>query len=245
MVNDSQILTFVPSGDSAFIIKAGDNISIETNRIIRKLLLRIDKENLDGIIDLIPSYNELMICYDPQKIGFRRLLDALKSLSKEIEPIELPLSSIIHVPVVYGDEFGLDLSEVAVYNGLTNEEVVRIHFSVDYLVYMLGFTPGFCYLGGMDERIATPRKKTPRTKIPAGAVGIADKQTGIYPIESPGGWQLIGITPLKLFDPNRKPEFLIQAGDYIRFSPISKNEFHSVQLQVASGEYTLIKEAHK
>jgi len=233
----NHIFNYIPSGDSAFIIKVGDEISPDVNQTIRKLLVRIEQEEIEGIIDFIPSYNELMICYNPLIIGYRKLLEKLRSIDKEIDSIKLPESSIIHIPVYYCDDYGPDLQEVADFNHISIEEVIRIHSSLDYLVYMLGFTPGFCYLGGMDERIATPRKQSPRIKIPAGAVGIADKQTGIYPIESPGGWQLIGRTPLKLFDSNRKPEFLIQPGDFIRFIPVTIDEFNKITVEVSEGVF--------
>jgi len=189
------------------------------------LLYEIDQKKTDGVIDLIPAYNELMICYDPLVISFRQLLDILHSLENIPDDISLPDAKTIRVPVLYGGEAGPDLNEVAKRNGLTPDQVINIHSSADYLIYMLGFTPGFCYLGGMDERIATPRKAEPRLKIPAGSVGIADKQTGIYPMESPGGWQLIGRTPLRLFDPAADPAFMFSPGDHIRFYGIDEKEF--------------------
>jgi KipI family sensor histidine kinase inhibitor len=232
---------YIPSGDSAVIIKAGDEISEEINLTVRKLLARIENENIIGVIDFIPSYNELMICYDLSIISCRKLLDTLRTLESDIDAIHLPESSVIHIPVLYGGESGPDLKEVAALNKLSEEEVVKIHSSSSYKVYMLGFTPGFCYLGGMDQRIATHRKQSPRLIIPAGAVGIAEKQTGIYPIESPGGWQLIGKTPLRLFDPGNKPEFLIQAGDYIKFYPITEYEFTDILKEVNKGVYRVNK----
>jgi inhibitor of KinA len=231
----------IPCGDSALIIKTGDDISVETNLVVRKLLLRFENQNLDGIVDFIPSYNELMICYDPTIISYDILLFNLRTLEADLDKIELPESTAIHLPVFYGGEAGPDLHEVAAFSGLSEEEVIRIHCSESYYVYMLGFTPGFCYLGGIDERIAVPRKKTPRLAIPAGAVGIADKQTGIYPIESPGGWQLIGKTPLKLFNPAGKPEFLITAGDFIKFIPVSDEEYQDILNKVDKGLYETIK----
>jgi inhibitor of KinA len=232
---------YIPSGDSAIIIKAGTEISEEINSTIRKLLTGIEQEKIEGIKDYIPSYNELMICYDPLIMNFKRLLTFLRSLEQEIEIIELPPSSVIHVPVLYGNESGPDLEEVADFTGFSREDVVKIHSSSSYLVYMLGFTPGFCYLGGMDERIATPRKQSPRLKIPAGSVGIADKQTGIYPIESPGGWQLIGKTPLRLFDLGKKPEFLIEAGDRIKFYPVTEEDFKDIIEEINEGTFILKK----
>ncbi len=241
MEKDKKIFRYIPSGDSAFIIKAGDVISVETNRIIRKLLVKIERENIEGVLDYIPSYNELMICYNPFIIGYRKLLDKLKQIDKDIENIELNDSVTIEIPVCYGGEYGPDLPEVARLNNITEYEVVQIHSSTEYLVFMLGFTPGFCYLGGMDNRIATPRKNTPRLMIPAGAVGIADKQTGIYPIESPGGWQLIGQTPVRLFDPAKEPEFLINPGDYIRFVSIPIDLYSKISSEVNKGTYLVNK----
>jgi len=230
-------LKYIPSGDSAFIIKAGDVISEEVNLTVRKLLARIEKENIEGITDFIPSYNELMVCYDPAKIGYRRLLESLRACAADLQAMHLPPSEVVNVPVLYGGEAGPDLHHVADHNGLAARDVITIHTSTDCLVYMLGFTPGFCYLGGMDKRIATPRQETPRLKIPAGSVGIAGEQTGIYPLESPGGWQLIGRTPLRLFNPESKPEFLFSAGDYIRFYSVDKDEFERIAAAVAAGTY--------
>ena len=234
-------LKYIPSGDSAFIIKAGDVISEEVNLVVRKLLARLEEENIPGVIDFIPSYNELMVCYDPAKIGYRRLLETLRACAADLGAMHLPPPEVVNVPVLYGGEAGPDLHYVAGYNGLAEEDVIRIHTSADCLVYMLGFTPGFCYLGGMDKRIATPRQETPRLKIPAGSVGIAGEQTGIYPMESPGGWQLIGRTPLRLFNPDSKPEFLFTAGDYIRFYPVEQDEYERIAVEVAEGTYQVIR----
>jgi KipI family sensor histidine kinase inhibitor len=236
-----------PSGDSAIIVKVGDDISVETNQIVRRLLARIEQERIKGIIDYIPSYNELLICYDPFVCSYNKLVEIIKGFETELEMVDLPASSMIIVPVVYGGEFGPDLKDVAEYNNLIVEEVIKIHSSPTYLVYMLGFTPGFCYLGGMDKRIAMPRKQNPRLKIPEGAVGIADQQTGIYPIVSPGGWQLIGQTPLRLFDLTRTSDnqfeqgeaFLFNMGDTLRFVPISESEFYIIRSEISEGTYQL------
>jgi inhibitor of KinA len=139
----------------------------------------------------------------------------------------------VEIPVCYGGAFGPDLEDVARHNGLTPEEVVRIHSGTEYFTYMLGFLPGFPYLGGMSERIATPRKQTPRLRVPAGSVGIAGSQTGIYPLESPGGWQLIGRTPLALFRPEDDPPVLVKPGDRVRFHPISEREFRRLEAEQA------------
>ncbi len=217
------MLIYYPAGDSAIIIKAGESISPEINRVIRSLLDRVTKAAIPGVTDFIPSYNELMICYDDSIISYVNLLSMLRSLEQSAGEERLLERAIIEVPVLYD---GPDLEEVAAHNKLTIKEVIELHSAPEYLVYMLGFTPGFCYLGGMDPKIATPRKATPRVKIPAGSVGIADMQTGIYPLDSPGGWQLIGRTPLRLFDPSKKPEFLFRIGDRLRFRPVTEQEFN-------------------
>jgi inhibitor of KinA len=232
-------LKYIPAGDTAFIIKAGDEISEEINAAVRKILLRLDIEKIRGVTDLIPSYNELMVCYDPSVTGFRELSSALKSCTSDIDSIDLPAVTVINVPVLYGGEYGPDLQFVAGINKLSEEEVIDIHTSAVYLVYMLGFTPGFSYLGGMDPRIATPRRETPRLTIPAGSVGIAGSQTGIYPVDSPGGWQLIGRTPLRLFNPDHKPEFLFQAGDRVRFVSVTGEEYEDTLRMVIEGTWEI------
>jgi inhibitor of KinA len=180
-----------------------------------------------------------MVYFDPLAISRETLqkniakyLDELGSASAASDT-----ARIITIPVSYGGEFGPDLEFVAKHNSITEDEVVAIHTSIPYLVYMLGFAPGFPYLGGMSERIATPRLASPRVKIPAGSVGIAGKQTGIYPLESPGGWQLIGRTPLTLFDPLAKNPFVFAAGDYLQFTAIKMDEYVALKEQVASGNY--------
>jgi len=169
-MNDAT-LKYIPSGDSAFIIKAGEVISEEVNLVVRKLLKRLEEEKISGVTDFIPSYNELMVCYDPAVLDYKQLLEIFQKCAADLSTTTLPDADVIHVPVLYGGEYGPDLHYVAEYNNLTEEQVIWIHSSVACLVYMLGFTPGFCYLGGMDRRIATLRHETPRLKIPAGSVG--------------------------------------------------------------------------
>ncbi|SJZ85461.1 5-oxoprolinase subunit PxpB [Garciella nitratireducens] len=230
-------IKYLQAGDQAVNIEFGNEISEEINRKIRAMTLTIEKEKIEGIVEVVPTYRSLMIHYNPLKVEYKRLINKLKELESNLENIDLPAPEVIEIPTLYGGEYGPDIEKVASYNELSIEEVIQIHSSKEYLIYMLGFTPGFSYLGGMDQRIATPRLSSPRTKIPGGSVGIAGKQTGIYPIDSPGGWQLIGRTPLKLFDPQSKNPILLKAGNYVVFKPIGKEEYERIKNQVERRTY--------
>jgi KipI family sensor histidine kinase inhibitor len=179
-----------------------------------------------------------MVQYDPLKIGYDDVVSKLVELEKNLSEIIIPSPNVIEIPVCYGGEYGEDLSNVSSHNNITDDEVVKIHTSKEYLIYMIGFTPGFPYLGGMDERIATPRLSKPRIKIVGGSVGIAGAQTGVYPVDSPGGWQIIGRTPLKLYDALREKPILLKTGDYIKFTSISKEEFISIEEKIEKGIYS-------
>lgn len=229
---------YLTAGDRAVVIEYGDSISEEICYKIRLTDIAIKESKIEGIIETVPTYRSLMVHYDPMVIGYDALVEKLKGLEGRLDSMELPPPEIYEIPTLYGGKYGPDIENVARHNGLTVEDVIEIHTSTDYLIHMLGFTPGFPYLGGMDERIATPRLKTPRTKIPEGSVGIAGAQTGIYPVESPGGWQLIGRTPVKLYDPHSDSPILLKAGNYVRFIRIDNNEYDRIARQVASGTYS-------
>ncbi|EHR78026.1 allophanate hydrolase [Thermococcus litoralis DSM 5473] len=220
---------FKPAGDSAIAIIFGDEIDEEVNKKVHAVAEAIEEAAPEWLIEVVPTYTSVYIYYDPLKVSYSEVLEAVKPfLSAESREEK---KRIIEIPVAYGGEFGPDIEFVAEYNGLTVEEVIEIHSKPLYRVYMLGFLPGFAYLGGMDERIATPRLEKPRLKVPAGSVGIAGKQTGWYAIESPGGWRLIGRTPLKTFDPSKSPPSIVKAGDYVKFVPISDEEFWEIYKQ--------------
>ena len=230
---------FLPAGDKALTVELGDSISAVTNRRVRDLQVAIESQEIPGVVDLVPSYRSLLVYYDPGRVGLSQLTELLSTLEQNLDQAAVRAPKVVEIPTLYGGESGPDLAHVAEHNGLTMEEVVKIHCRAEYLVYMMGFTPGFPYLGGMSERIATPRLQTPRTAIPAGSVGIAEQQTGVYPIESPGGWQLIGRTPVQLFDPQRDPPVVVEAGDFIWFAPITETTYQVIQQQVQLGSYQL------
>ena len=216
---------YLAAGDEGLLVEFGNEIHPDTHHRVYGMSRAIEEGHIQGIEEIIPSYRSLLVAYDPLLISFGDLADQLKSIEKDLSRIKMPEHRRVEIPTLYGGEFGPDLNFVASHHGLTPEEVIRVHSSRDYLVYMLGFTPGFAYLGGNLGKIATPRLKTPRIAVPAGSVGIAENQTGIYPIESPGGWQIIGRTPLKLFNSTQPPYFLLGAGDMVRFVPIDEKQY--------------------
>ncbi len=212
-------------GDTGLSVEFGSSIDPEINARVHRLHALLKSKRHPGILDLNPTYRSLFIQYDPWVCSFERLVGHVREC---LEPVAVPEESTAPVktlPVCYEGVFGPDLEEIAAFHGLSVAEVIRIHSAPVYRVYMIGFTPGFAYLGGLDTRLHTPRRSEPRKKVPAGSVGIADQQTGIYPIESPGGWRIIGRTPLRLFDLARENPFLLQAGDLVRFVPITGDEF--------------------
>ena len=222
--------TISPVGDRAISIDFGQVIDPTINRHIRQTIERIKELQLDGIIELVPTYCALLVEYDAMLYSYSEICNIIgPTLEEGMTNTTNELVTVVEVPTVYGGEFGPDLSFVASHNHLSEDEVVSIHSGTDYLVYMLGFIPGFTYLGGMDPRIATPRLSSPRTLIPAGSVGIAGEQTGTYPSDSPGGWQIIGRTPVTMYDISKAQAALLKAGDYVRYVPIDESEFHRIK----------------
>ena len=216
-----------PVGVSGVLAVLGDSISEQTGAQVAALREAIADAHLVGVEETIPAYVSLLVKYDPFLTDYAALCDALRALEARLSAAAVQAGKIVEIPVCYGGAYGEDLPFVAKHAGLSEKEVVALHSAAPYRIYMLGFLPGFPYLGGLDERLHTPRLSTPRTKIPAGSVGIGGKQTGIYPMESPGGWQLIGRTPLTLFAPGEPLPYA--AGDCIRFVPIDETEFARIR----------------
>lgn len=221
-------LRFLLAGDKALLVEFGAAIDPEINRKVRQTFLSLEKMPVDGVTEVIPTYRSILISYDPFQIDAERLKQEILDRENKLEKWEIPPPETIEIQVTYGEDFGPDLESVARHNKLTPEEVIQIHTSGTYLIYMVGFTPGFPFLGGLSEKIFTPRLENPRMSVPAGSVGIANNQTGIYPIDSPGGWQLIGRTPIKLYDPTGSPPILLKAGNYLKFKRISREEYHEI-----------------
>ena len=224
-----------PSGDSALSIELGNEISEEINIKVKELSDAIEKSHIKGVVELLPAYSSLMVFYDPEQTGYEKVRRKIVQL-KPSKNLKNEQKKLIEIPCCYEREFAPDLDDIARETGLSTEEIISIHCGRDYRIYMLGFLPGFVYLGGLDKRIAVPRLKTPRKKITAGSVGIGGEQTGIYPLDSPGGWRLIGSTPIDMYDPKREKPVLCEAGQYLRFVRIGKRDYELINKDKKSGQ---------
>lgn len=235
-------IKFHPLGDAAIVIQAGTDISEDIHERVKQLFSCVEQHPFDGYVEAVQAFTNVTVFYEPYTVYQsaqlkQRAISPYEWVKDYIENLlednwkegNQAKCRIVDIPVCYGGELGPDLEKVARINDLTPEEVVRIHTSGTYLVYMIGFAPGFPFLGGLSEKIAAPRRQTPRMSIPKGSVGIAGKQTGVYPISTPGGWQLIGQTPLSLFRPNAERPSLLKAGDEVRFVQLSEKEFFSMK----------------
>ena len=216
---------YLASGDRMVLVEFPEEISQEVNSQVHEMAAVVETTRIPGVVEWVPAYRTLGIVYNPMETSFRSLIESLEQIEGLGGQAQAGRSRRIEIPVSYGGEMGPDLDFVAQHNQLTTDEVIRLHTASEYLVYLLGFTPGFPYLGGMAPEIAAPRLAEPRSHVPAGSVAIGGSQTGIYPIESPGGWRIMGRTPLKLFDLSRNSPFLLKAGDSVRFRSITLEEF--------------------
>ena len=217
---------FLLAGDAALVIEFGAEIDTAINRRVHALARVLAEHPQPGLGEAVPTYRSLLLHYDPLQLSHAQVVALASEALQACEEAPPPEPRLIEIPTIYGGERGPDIAFVAEHSGLAVEDVVRLHSEATYTVYMLGFTPGFPYLGGLPENLATPRLETPRQRVPAGSVGIAGAQTGVYPLATPGGWRLIGWTPAALFDPTRTPPALLQPGDRVRFVPVEEEAMH-------------------
>ena len=215
----------VPAGDSALIVEFEERIDPVVNAAAIALAEAIGAAGLAGVRDVVPAYRSVAIYFDPLHTSADALVGCIQRHAASGSTSATDPRPPLRIPVCYGGEYGPDLEAVAAFAHISDAEVIRIHTSTTYRVFMLGFVPGFAYLGIVDSRIAMPRHPTPRVRVPQGSVGIAGVQTGIYPAETPGGWQLIGQTSIKPFDPDRGEPFLMKPGDAVRFHAIDPTDF--------------------
>jgi len=218
---------FQAASDHSLLLYFGDSISLTTHQRIARFLKQLSGNPIAGVVNLQPAYTSVLIKFDLRITTHEAVESAVRKRLRHIEDMKLPAPTLCEIPVCYGGEFGPDLQEVAELHGLAPDEAVKLHSKATYTVYFLGFVPGFAYLGGLPEQLATPRLATPRKSVPAGSVAIGGSQTGVYPSSTPGGWRIIGRTPLRLFDPASATAHasFFELGDEVRFKPISSEQF--------------------
>lgn len=216
---------FQIASDQSLLISLGQEITRAAHERVVKLLRLLEAEPIPGVRNLHPAYCSLLVKFDPLRWCHAELCDALEPYLARTEKMALPTPRLIEIPVCYGGEFGPDLTDVAAMRGFSPEQVIELHTSATYLVYFLGFVPGFAYLGELPKALVTPRLPSPRRKVPPGSVGIAGNQTGVYPVSTPGGWRLLGRTPVQMFRPDRQGLSLVGIGDHVKFKAISLEQF--------------------
>lgn len=219
---------FQPASDQSLLVYLGSGITLQAHERVAKLLRLLQSEPIPGVHNLHPAYCSLLVKFDALKIDHARLEAILRGYVGRLAQVELPPSRELEIPVCYGGQFGEDLDEVAALHGLSPTRVIELHTAVTYLVYFLGFVPGFAYLGELPEALVTPRLSAPRKSVPAGSVGIAGSQTGVYPFSTPGGWRLIGRTPISMFRPDRNDMSVLSLGDRVRFVSIPGDRFEEL-----------------
>jgi inhibitor of KinA len=228
---------FLPAGDLAVSVEFADEVSREVNARVLALEYLIQQKALPGVTETVPTYRSLLVYYEPSAVTLDALVAALRALSLQAQPDVLPPARTVELPCCYEGELAFELEAAAARLGLAPEEVVRLHAAADYYVYFVGFTPGLPYMTGMPDRLTIPRLEQPRTKTPPGSVGIGGVQCCIYSVESPGGFWILGRTPLRLYDPSAADPILLRAGDHVRFRAIDRAEFDRVTAAVAAGTF--------
>jgi KipI family sensor histidine kinase inhibitor len=217
------------ASDTSLLVSFGQEISLDAHQHVVKLLRLLESEPIAGIRNFHPAYCSVLIKFDALKLRHEELQSALRPYLARLDDVRLPEPRQLEIPVCYGGEYGPDLNEVSTLHGLTSQQVIDLHASATYIVYFLGFAPGFAYLGGLPEALVTPRFPKPRRSVPPGSVGIAGNQTGVYPFATPGGWRLLGRTPIAMFRPDRSSMSFLSIGDRVRFTPISPERFGALE----------------
>jgi inhibitor of KinA len=227
----------LPCGDRAVSVELGDEIGREVSARVLALEYLLREKAVSGVTETVPSFRALLVYYDPLLIGYEELCAMLRSLASQARPDSLPPARTVELPCCYGGELGFDLDAAAARLSLAPEDLVRLHAAAEYYVDFVGFTPGLPYLSGMPERLHIPRLETPRVKTPPGSVSIGGMQCCIYSVESPGGFWVLGRTPVRLYDPRAADPILLRAGDHVRFRTIDRTEFDAIDAAVATGRY--------
>ncbi len=237
MSSDITYPRILPTGDRALTVEFGNEIDEKINARLMGFIRGLSEQRVKGIEEFVPSFRSVLIHYNPAVLSYDKMSGIVKKAAEAPVSEETHKKCIVTVPVCYDQRYGPDIEDVAKHAGLSVEEVISIHTAKPYLVYMLGFQPGFPYLGGLDKRICCPRLETPRVRLEAGSVGIGGEQTGLYPMESPGGWRIIGVTPVRCYNPEKEKPIPYMAGDHIRFKAISREEFDELREKDLRGEY--------
>ena len=232
-------MTFAPLGEAAVKCSFNEEISPSLNSKIQAFCQELTSQKRHGLTEWVPAYDSVTVYYEPWSVSYEQMTDVLNKIATEMDDHPHHVKTIVTIPTVYGGDYGPELEQLATSKQLKANDVINLHTERDYLVNMIGFLPGFPYLSGLNEEIAMPRLDEPRQAVPAGSVGIAGSQTGIYPLESPGGWNVIGRTPLRLFDPEKKDPFLFQQGDFLHFQSINEDEYKRIQREIEDGTYEL------
>lgn len=229
---------FLPSGDTALVVQFGDRIDRALSEAVLRLDANLAEAALPGVVETVPTFRSLLVHYDPLHTSAEALIRAIEALLDRPRQLHRA-AKLWHIPVCYEGDYAPDLAEVAKASGLGPEEVVALHSVTRYHVYMIGFLPGYPYMGDLPEPLRLPRRVDPRVRVPPGSVAIATAMTAVYPFESPGGWHLIGATPVRLFDPQRDPPALLAPGDGVRFEPIGPDRFAELRADDEAGRYEL------
>ena len=220
---------FHPASDQSLLVYFGQQITLDIHQRVRKLLSLLEREPIGGVRNLNPAYCSILVSFDALRLNHRDLEQILRGYIDRLDAMQIPTGRELQIPTCYGGEFGPDLHEVSAMQGMTPDRVIELHTSVTYVVYFLGFVPGFAYLGELPQALATPRLDRPRHSTPPGSVGIAGNQTGVYPFATPGGWRLIGRTPIAMFRADREAMSFLSIGDRVRFTPITAAQFAALE----------------